>query len=250
MGNKGVGGVGCGKRRRSRTCGARYRGRSRACGPRDTVRLNPLPLSRYPRSRARVERDRLRSRACKARQRCPIALLALAHAYSDTAIGLAIPKRDAAVPLPSPRLSLSRACRVTSLAHAKRDTACPRLSRRVIIGLAISYYDTDLGLAQRKCESDGSAQRSRGDFSTWRCHVREKRYRYGLASRWRESASSTSLSLFQIAISPRYCTFQERTSVSLFHRWFISANPSLSGQSINSIISNFFPKDFPSRGSS
>ena len=175
-----------------------------------TARPNPLPLPRYPRSRARVERDRLRSRACKARQRCPIALLALAHAYSDTAIGLALPKHDAAGPLPSPRLSLSRACRVTSLARAKRDTACPRLPRRVITGLAISYYDTDLGLAQQKCESDGSARGSRGDFSTWRSRAWEKRYRCGLASRLRESASSTSLSLFQIAISPRYRTFQEQ----------------------------------------
>ncbi len=138
-----------------------------------TARPSPLPLPRYPRSRARVERDRLRSRACKARQRCPIALLALAHAYSDTAIDLALPKRDAAGPLPSPRLSLSRACRVTSLVCAKRDTACPRLPRHVITGLAISYYDTDLGLAQQNCESDGSARGSCGDFSAWRSRTWE-----------------------------------------------------------------------------
>jgi hypothetical protein len=129
-----------------------------------------------------------RSRACKARHRAvsrpqsatalthcaPRSRLALAHAYSDTAFGLALPKRDAVGPLPSPRLSLSCACRVSSLVRAKRDTACPRLPRRVIIGLAVSYYDTGLGLAQRKCESDGSTRGSRGDFSTWRSRSWEK----------------------------------------------------------------------------
>ena len=109
-----------------------------------------------------------------------------------------------------------RACRVTGLARAKRDTACPHFPRRVTLGLALSDYDTDLGLAQRKSESDGSAWGSFVDFSTWRSRATEKRYRCSFAFRFRDTANSTSLSLFHIAISPRYRTFQMRTSVSLF----------------------------------
>jgi hypothetical protein len=139
--------------RRSRACVPRYRA---CCRDRRAQSATPLSVScpqsttalphLAPRSRARGRRNRFRSRALKARQRCPTSLLALALAYSDTAFGLALPKRDAAGPLPFPRISLPRACHVSTLARAKRDTACPRLHCRVIIGLAVTYNETGLGL--------------------------------------------------------------------------------------------------------
>ena len=55
--------------------------------------------------------------------------VALTQAESDTATGLTRWKHDTAGPLRSPTPRRSRACGVTGLVRAKRDTACRALSR-------------------------------------------------------------------------------------------------------------------------
>ena len=216
MGNKGVGGIGLAlfsrasdnslvsaKRhrtsptlRRSRACGERDCHRSRALKARHrepTALPHALSLSRTRRARPPPVS---RTESATPRAHCaPLRSVARAHAESETATGLARPKRDTAGPLRSPMLRGSRACgeRYCHRSHTRKVRyRVPTLRPNVMLGPKI------------------------GDFSTWRSHPTKERYRCGLAFPLRDTASSTPLSRFDSAISPRYRTFQLRTSLSLF----------------------------------
>lgn len=205
MGNKGVGGIGLAlfsraldnslvsaKRHRtsptlhhSRACGERDCHRSRALKARHrepTALPHALSLSRTRRARPPPVSRSLRS-------------VSLAHVESETATGLARPKHDTAGPLRSPMLRGSRTCgeRYCHQSHMRKVRyRVPTLLPNVTLGPKI------------------------GDFCTWRSRPTKERYRCDLAFPLRDTASSTPLSRFDSAISPRYRTFQLRTSLSLF----------------------------------
>ncbi len=79
----------------------------------------------------------------------PLRCVALAHVESETDSGLACAKRDTVGPLRSPTLRRSRACEEQD---RHRSRACkaryrvPTLLPGITLGLALSDYETDLGL--------------------------------------------------------------------------------------------------------